>query len=518
MPSWLRMEVLARPRNALFFGLAVALLLFFFQERINAPPPWDGRIYTNIALDPVKSIFNVGLTEHSVQRVLPSLIVNAGLRLLRLPLNDSHVVAGFAILHILQFALIAYFFAKSMAVLKVAFRAQGIVQLLLFSCFFTLKNAFVYPTLTDVSGLLLGSALAYAYLASSTVGVLAVGLLGIVTWPLVPYLAIPLLLFPRLNLRPGKAIVRIGRPHVLLAVTGVAFAIALALPQFWPELIRAFVAHVPPEVGFASVRYIEPLIPVAMLISLACLAIALGYLWNDRQLFSAAAISTSGLPAGFVACAVLLFARHAWLSLGDDAATGHVYGIADILYATVVLSFAKPAIFLAAHAGFFGLLFVMLATAWSATTVVVREHGLGLVLAVTLVVLLSFNLESRYSLACFPLLVPFMAKATEERLLRISPLWLLLLANLIASKAYVPMTKWNYHTGVRELVWPYLENHGPWMTNKGWFAHVLLLAALLAVLIACGWFRYFRAARARDGTGRTLSRKPVDDADLRFEP
>ena len=69
---------------------------------------WDGKGYRDIARDFSSRVLENGFSDYTVQRIVPSLIVHYGLRLLQTPIIDKSILMGFRVLNFTLVVIAVY--------------------------------------------------------------------------------------------------------------------------------------------------------------------------------------------------------------------------------------------------------------------------------------------------------------------------------------------------------------------------------------------------------------------------
>jgi hypothetical protein len=151
------------------------------------------------------------------------------------------------------------------------------------------------------------------------------------------------------------------------------------------------------------------------------------------------------------------------------------------LLTVAVGTVAKPGVFLVAHVAYFGPWLLLAAMLWKPICRLIHQQGVGLTLAVLAGFLHGLDSESRHAIYLAPMLVPFLAKATDSLGWKTNAYAGLAIVSALASKVWLTIKG------------PFLDNaffypdqlywmqHGPFMT------HAMYLAQGAAVIAAGTW-------------------------------
>jgi hypothetical protein len=179
----------------------------------------------------------------------------------------------------------------------------------------------------------------------------------------------------------------------------------------------------------------------------------------------------------FLATRALIFAL-----AGIEGGSGYAR---DYLQQVVLLSIAKPFVFIIAHVVYFGPAVILLVLFWNRVSAVVRQHGIGMVLFFLMSLFLGLNSESRQLILAYPFFVAFLVKAVEPVRWRASFYWIFGAVALVMSKFWLRI-----NTGPLEGLSPqefplqyYFLNHGPWMADSTFFLQAALVS-LITLLFA----------------------------------
>jgi hypothetical protein len=135
--------------------------------------------------------------------------------------------------------------------------------------------------------------------------------------------------------------------------------------------------------------------------------------------------------------------------------------LGQLAYTPVV----RPGIFVVAHIALYGPFFILLLFYWKRTCDLLHENGIGVTLAAFAGLLLSINSQSRIWINVFPMVLPFLIKALDDRIWRFREVALLAGSSLLLSKVWFTINTAPFHG--RLLEFPdqgFLMAFGPWMS------------------------------------------------------
>ena len=194
--------------NALFSNwffpaamLAWGVLYISFGEKIpaNNGLGWDGVKYAQITRDLLRSPI---IDNYYVLRIFPPILVHAALSSLSLGLTDLNIVRSFELLNLFSLVIATYVLKLCLDELRIS-RPN---QLLAFSLFLlshpVAKGLFYFPMLTDAPAICLGALSLYFYLKDEKINLVLTTVIATFTLPLLLFLNVILLAFPRQNIQP----------------------------------------------------------------------------------------------------------------------------------------------------------------------------------------------------------------------------------------------------------------------------------------------------------------------------
>ena len=465
--------------------LAAATLNHVFSEKIGIKGGfgWDGSYYGAWAVDFHGEVLSKGLNAYYAQRMLPSAIVHYSLRLLGIEPTVHNVIHGFGVLNIACLTLCAWLWVLTARHLRVERGGLILGFIGLFVNFFVLKWSPYYPVLTDVPTYLVGFLTIYFYLTQRRGALLATTILSSFMWPTALYLGALLLLFPREPATDTGAPAR--HPALPIAAALVPFAVLLG--------ITGYLGWTAWEIPFGVRQPIRWMLPLSVALMLGYVFFACWSLFNNEKLCDIRYWKRRVLSPDFYVVVVVLVAIKILLSMisYEPPSLEH-----EKLHVTVIAmtGVARPGAFFIPHALVFGPIALLALIAWQPTVRLIRQHGIGLSLAIALGVLVGLKSESRNLVNILPLVVPFVVLACAKLARQPGFLWGFFVVSLAFSKLWLRINvSGDPDAWPNRLFW----TDGPWIPTPAYFLQALLVV-LWAVIL---WLSYRAARRAGDPAG-----------------
>jgi hypothetical protein len=359
----------------------------------------------------------------------------------------------------------AWLWLKSADDLRIGLGGRWFGFSAMFLNFAVARQAFYYAVLPDMTALMIGTAMLYAYLKRSDVLLGGLVALAWFTWVQAACVGVILLVFPRgeesSQAQPIPGLHRLTAVVAILLTCGV---IAHGLAGNRGELLR--------------------LHPMWLFLPVSIAALAGWLFYGMTPLLEGHPVLSPRDLAG------RLLSLRPWLVAGlllilrcvtELLASPRRVHTLELLTVVLGSGAMRPALFVVAHAVFFGPVVLCVIALWRPVVRELTTFGPGLPLAVAAGVLFSLGSESRWLINFLPLVVPFVARAVESVGWRPAQyVWFAGLC-LFFSKLWLPLN----------LDCPsfYFLNQGPWMTLLAW-------AAQGAVVLATGFglWRWCRPA------------------------
>lgn len=468
------------PKRHLLIGLVaiacyVLLFAYYFKygERIqhNGGLGWDGAAYADWAQrDTIKVFLSKTISEYYVGRILPSFIVHVVSAWIGYDLSSTtHVIHAFFILDVLALCggvLLLFSIAKHLHwrsnITYVA------VAGLLFN-YPVLTNLSYNPTLTDMSGYMLGLAIIRAHLRRNLASLWIVSFLCGFVWPTMIYGSLFLIAFGncQMELRPTPK-------HGRFIALGAGLALlALSAWLYFVDGLRQTNGTTP----------IQPaLLPLCAILYVAYVYFAAFPLIDvPAQLRSLRQIGWKRptLAVGLV-LSVKLISHH--FSDGTPGPLTILSYIGLLTQATL----ANPLVNVVAHAMHYGPLFIVALLIWPQIAACARSDSLGLTLFMLLFAVLSIGCESRQYLNAWPALVVLTCHALNKMNSDYRIDWWftysIALMGIILSRCWLTINvgPWtgNFQQFPDQMLYMY---SGPWMSNQ---MYLVFLAATVLSSVA----------------------------------
>lgn len=366
------------------------------------------------------AIFSGKLDSYYLQRIVPSAVVFCGLKLLRIPVEDGHIIKGFELLNTILLLAAAWLWMLISRELNLGSSGRWLGFAGLFLNFFNLKFNTYYPVLTDVAAFTLGLGMLYLFLVRGNLRLLGVGVIGFFTWPTALYTSLLLFIFPR---SAGPSQVESGKnPYskwISLALGSIAVSMAV------------FVHYIQ---GYQhNDGTIESWIPLSMCGLFLYVFFATRGISDTRNILGFERDGGLLLRVLVAITLVLLLKRLSFQLSNADDLTAHLGYVQAIL----ALSVAKPLIFGLAHVVYFGPIALLTYFLWGSIGRNIGAYGPGLILVTCAAVFQSLGSESRQLSLALPFIVAFTAKAAEGLEWRRSYFWFFILLSLLYSKIWL---------------------------------------------------------------------------------
>jgi hypothetical protein len=437
--------------------VAVTTLVYaasvFVSEKISVGGGFgfDGAVYGEWARTFPAPLLDESVNRYCIQRIVPSALVNATLRLLRAELTPTHVIHAFEAWAIGLVCVAASIWVALARRLQLTVAARWFGAVALFGSYATLKWTAYYPVLTDLWSVVLALLQLLLFLDRRLVRLAVVTFIGAFVWPTSAVIGVALILF--LPLRADAATVPVPLPGRLRFVpAGIAVVT-------WMFLCASILRS-----GYAisgTAPLCRPLLRLSLLASSAFLFCAVAVLVDDRALFNLRLLGRYLLRPHLLVAAAIVVAIEA-LQARLAPAPSH-YPATELLRMIAYTSIQKPAAFLVAHVAFLGPVLLLLVMRGRAVMALARRSGPGLVVVAGLGAVLFLNSESRHLWNVAAMFIPFAVKLLDE--LSWTPRQFVGLSILTLASSNVWLT-------YEDPIWPdalqlpgqlFFMTNGPWM-------------------------------------------------------
>jgi hypothetical protein len=478
--------------------LALGALTLLFGERIgiNDGQGWDGTNYMHWSDEFWHRVVEYGVTKYQAQRVLASALVWCMLHPLGIKPTVANHLVGFELLDLAALALAAVIWAHlALRVMRWRAAAAWAGFVALFGCFANARHALYDPVLLDPLAFALGMVTVWGYLARRSAAVWIAGLLGVVTWPPLPPIAVAMLVLRRPSAPVPELAARWPR---WVAAAGAAAGAALVL-----NMMRYYYAHPVEGVGDEKlvVWVIEPLLIVTVPLAIAQLLVGWFLVVRERRLWNVPAylreLSPRHLVVALAGAVAIYVARAQWISLVGTQPGGPN---ADQFLCEYSLEILRGPVWgVVHHVVYYGPIVLVALLSWRRVCAIAGEWGPAASFGVAMIVWFSVASESRQWIHLLPLLVALAIAATRD-------LWTPRRTLAFAALA-LPWSKLWFVIGFDHVNghhnYPdqrYLMHHGPYASNAMYATH--LAAAVITGLILT--FAARRASR-QQATGSGLA-------------
>lgn len=449
------------------FILAIGVFNFWWGEIIQVGRGfgWDGSIYGNLTKH--FFFFKYGLDDYLIHRIFPSFIVGSALRLFRVPLYNFTIIKAFELYNLALLLIAIWIFGLISDQLKLSVKGRWLAFLGLFVNFAILKFNFYYPVLTDTTAFTLSMFLLYCYLKNNSVGMLAVLLVSLLTWPILFFSGVFLYIFPKENAPVNQAR---GRRNIV-----VGFLVAIAVLSGINYLYFVKGARSVYEVPINN-----SLVIVSIFITCAYIYLSMKSIVNVEWLYSVRFILQKLRLKRLVLISVIILVMKIATFIfahGKNEMTMLWYCNQALLR-----SLTKPFIFGVSHSVYFGPVVLLFLFFWKSFCRVIHSYGLGITLFTMVAVMLSIDSESRHIIHVVPFLIFFLIKAMEEVDWKAKHLIFFGLFSFGYSKAWFQINREPFYGSYFDFPWQnYFMNQGPWISDRMYCIQgaVVLLTAVL---------------------------------------
>ena len=458
--------------DVLIAVLVFLLFLFqaFFSEKIpvNNGFGWDGFLYGTLAKDFYRIVSTARMDPLRIPMILPSAVVHYSCRLLGVRLDDPNIVLAFSIYEAVLLGVSAFLWCRSVPLLEISPRGKALGLLALFGNYGLLKHAVYYPILADVTGFSLGMLFIYSYLTRKTWLLYVATLTSCFSWPTGLTTGAFMILFPRSQAEGTTSRVNRHFFHVVIAIVLAVYIVDRAR-----LLVRDGF-----QIPSGTAQPIATFLTLSYLTCFAYVSAAVASLLNWDELFRVQnLLRRLRAPGFYLGLAFLAITARLPSFIPHSNASLDGQGLIDIF---VVESIAKPGVFLLAHIIYFGPILLLAIFLWGAVCRLVHDHGIGLTLSLTFAAISAVDSESRHLLGYFPLLAPFVVKATDNLNWDLAACTVFAGCSLLLSKVWLTINPLPNDRLFLDFPWQrYFMSLGPWMSGRAYLAQT-------AAVVGCG--------------------------------
>jgi hypothetical protein len=462
-------------RHTLMGCLGVLFLVFWFcfnynhGERIqhNNGLGWDGAAYADWAQRDTMEILDSHLvSEYYIGRLLPSIVIHQITDVLGYtPLSTPQVIHAFYVFNVgmlviatVLLVLIGRHYAWQKPIYFLGFSA-------LFFNYPVLTNLSYNPTLTDISGYVLGLGIFYAFISARFWLLVLLSFLCCFVWPTMLYGALPMIML-------GRTPIAVRRPRLhshLLALLAALSLIALAGYLYYGGLRQS------PGTTLFKVE----ILPLSILLFIGYIYLALKPMID----VPAALRASNHLRLVPVVVGVLLYIVVKAIVYHYSDKTPGPLTITSYLGLFTQASLSNPLVNVIAHAMHYGPFYLVAILLWPRIAAQAKQEGLGLTVYIALFAFLSIGSESRQFLNAWPafamLTCQVLSRLSSERKIDWWFTYAIAAMALIVSRFWLTINvgPWtgNFQAFPDQMLYMY---SGPWISHQ-------MYGVFLAVTLLC---------------------------------
>lgn len=441
----------------------------------------DGKLYGDWVRDLPGLLADRDLLSRFIQRIFPSLLVRSGLMGLGIPLDNPHIIAGFAVMNGVLLLAGLWIFLRLADQLQWRSDVRWLGFVLLFGNFFILKWMSFYPVLTDMVGFVSGLVMFYLYYHRHFWAWFLFLPVVFFSWPSAFFMALILFMAPRQE----REIVTTKNIPLGLDKIGALLGVALIVICSW-VWVHEMILPVPALTGWFWLSF---LIMMGFLYFGARPLLANAYYYRFSYPFE---LLARYWKYGVVAVAMMWGLNVITLALSDPAIDGSSWWVIKLMLA---LGVAMPGNFLVAHFWCFGFGVFLMMMFWKSMAQEMQKMGPAPVVVAGLGLVLSLGSESRHMVHYFTFLLPVLLMVVQQNVTKIKPeyLWILGGAALLVSRVWLTI-----------LPAPYERDHlllseQKLYANLGSFIRpdVFVGSAVVAVILCVGMYYFIRPSLRR---------------------
>ncbi len=397
-------------RRLFLLSILIAILIYSFTgEKLpyNNGLGWDGEDYFDILQNFSNLYFNHGINAYHIQRILPFAIIHYIFLLLGIEITTQSAITGMCILNFTCIMLTVVYFFKISKKCNWNPKTETIAFAI---CFFNvpiLKVFGYYPLLTDCPAYLLSYMTMYYYLTNNKVMEVIVGIMALVTWPILAFVIWILAFFPRTEVKILEDNDKLSKLFYNL----VRVVFTLWLPLLFFAINGAF-SYLHPEIPFME-RYNHRhpfnffhaticILAGAYFFYRAAKAFRLEWLYVLKSIFEKHnfIIIASSL-IGFI----ILYSLSKWYG-GENS-----FSMVGQIVALPEYAMSDIYIFLETHFLYLGLFFLVLLLSWKEfVSEACTKFGIGFLMVVLLALVFVTEIETRKLTSFYPVfLIPLAA-------------------------------------------------------------------------------------------------------------
>lgn len=458
-----------------FLLLLLIFILFFSYTgelvAYNNGLGWDGETYYAIIRDFDKLLLSNGIDRYHMTRFLPFAVLHYSLTLLGITISVENAIFAARLMNFMLLMILVFYFYKISTFLK----WNPETELIAFSfCFFNiyvLKISGYYPILSDSAALTLSYAAIYYYFTRNYIAEFLIGLLSIVTWPILCIVIILLVAFPR------DSVCKIDRNKFNICIStfirifymffSLVVLIYFSLRTYYANpgisidlLLYQFKGNV--NIGITIVA--TAIVPVFFYYFTSVLKVD----WKEilRSTFEKRHIAW--VFGGFS----LFFFAYAGLSkLGGESN----FSIGYHIVALGIFPTTDILVFLETHFLYLGIFFLLIVLCWKDIVGVIKnQYGIGYFFVMMFMMIWVLDIETRKLISFYPvMLIPLMT-VLQKKKLKWSVAFIIMIFCLVSSFFWYQINtpeildafKQDYRTYYKYPAQRYYQFLGPWQCHE----------------------------------------------------
>lgn len=396
-------------RFVLVMILFVILFYSYTGELVayNEGLGWDGEYFYKIVQNFDKMILSHGIERYYMTRFFPFAVLHYALSFFGIPINIPNAILAARIMNFILMVVLVFYFFKLSSLLKWDAKTELIAFSFTFFNIQVLKMIGYYPIGSCSLSLVLSYAAAYYFFKGNILAQVVVGLLAMITWPILSVVVFLLVLIPRDKVNDTDN----SRFNLAFSSIVRLFFMFFSPAVFIYIMIRTYFANPGVDVYFLLYKLKgTPNIGITF-VSIASLPLFYYYATSVLKLDWAKIFqsvfrkkSISLLFLGFfvfisIYMGLTNLGGISKMSLSLQIAALGEYPTSDIL------------VFLETHFLYKGLFFLFIIILWNKIVNVIKvEYGIGYFFVIMFALILFLDIETRKLLAFYPfMLVPLMA-------------------------------------------------------------------------------------------------------------
>lgn len=450
------------------FILAYGILYIYFGEPfyLDGGLQYDALIYATYARDLFGTLKHVGVDDYHATRLLPSVIIFLGSRLIDYNLDSpARIFNAFSLYNAILLSATAWLWLRISKLSRFSWPVFWLGFFSLFINFCNFKSAQYDPVQTDITAFFFGMLFVYLYLNDRPFLLCLSAIVASFAWEIAIYFAFLCMLNVKL--------VTVYRSLILERYLSITLLILFLLIVVIFNLIDPHLM-------------INGADQVNKIFLLASMAIAGSYIWFVTK-FSEISKKIPKIRDFLfkVDCRRMLYILlAAFFYFGFLHLIREYYGLSTALGFGMLLpslfttSVAKPAIFIIAHTMFYGPIIILFAFYVKSTFKMALESGYGIYLYLITTLVLALNSETRMLMLSLPLFVYLVCKAVSTTFLPWRFVMIYGILSLLLSKFYLPITP----SMKKPWIHVFNMNNGPWMHWDGYFINLILFSLTFLIM------------------------------------